>query len=177
MAGPRQPIELVIANDRKHLTKAEIEERRQRELKPCTGEITAPSYLTPKQKKEFYKIAQQLQKLNIMGETDTGALARYVTAQELYEEAVKDLRKLAKDRPKEEEKEDDLAGYYKNIDLYYTTLDNATKRQDRYFKQAQTAAAALGLTISSRCRLVAPVIEEKPKENKFAKFGKAAGGK
>ena len=112
-----------------------------------------------------------------MGETDTGALARYVTAQELYEEAVKDLRKLAKDRPSEEEKEDDLASYYKNIDLYYTLLDSATKRQDRYFKQAQTAAAALGLTISSRCRLVAPVIEEKPKENKFAKFGKAAGGK
>lgn len=177
MAGPRQPIELVIANDRKHLTKAEIEERRQREVKPCTDDITAPSYLTAKQKKTFYKIAKQLQKLNIMGETDTGALARYVTAQELYEEAVKDLRKLAKDRPSEEEKEDDLTGYYKNMDLYYTLLDSATKRQDRYFKQAQTAAAALGLTISSRCRLVAPVIEEKPKENKFAKFGKAAGGK
>lgn len=177
MAGPRQPIELVIANDRKHLTKAEIEERRQREVKPCTDDIAAPSYLTAKQKKTFYKIAQQLQKLNIMGETDTGALARYVTAQELYEEAVKDLRKLAKDRPSEEEKEDDLAGYYKNMDLYYTLLESATKRQDRYFKQAQTAAAALGLTISSRCRLVAPVIEEKPKENKFSKFGKAAGGK
>ena len=177
MAGPRQPIELVIANDRKHLTKAEIEERRQREVKPCTDDITAPSYLTAKQKKTFCKIAQQLQKLNIMGETDTGALARYVTAQDLYEEAVKELRKLAKDRPGEEEKEDDLASYYKNLDLYYTMLESATKRQDRYFKQAQTAAAALGLTISSRCRLVAPVIEEKPKENKFAKFGKAAGGK
>ena len=177
MAGPRQPIELVIANDRKHLTKAEIEERRQREVKPCTDDIAAPSYLTNKQKKEFYKIAKQLQKLNIMGETDTGALARYITAQGLYEEAVKDLRKLAKERPSEEEKEDDLAEYYKNVDLYYTLLESATKRQDRYFKQAQTAAAALGLTISSRCRLVAPVIEEKPKENKFAKFGKAAGGK
>lgn len=177
MAGPRQPIELVIANDRKHLTKAEIEERRQCEVKPCTEDITAPSYLTAKQKKTFNKIAQQLQKLNIMGETDTGALARYVTAQELYEEAVKELRKLSKDRPGEEEKEDDLASYYKNLDLYYTMLESATKRQDRYFKQAQTAAAALGLTISSRCRLVAPVIEEKPKENKFSKFGKAAGGK
>jgi P27 family predicted phage terminase small subunit len=177
MAGPRKPIELVIANDRKHLTKAEIEERRQREVKPCTDDITAPSYLTAKQKKTFYKIAKQLQKLNIMGETDTGALARYITAQELYEEAVKDLRKLAKDRPSEDEKEDDPESYYRKLDLYYTMLESATKRQDRYFKQAQTAAAALGLTISSRCRLVAPVIEEKPKENKFSKFGKAAGGK
>lgn len=177
MAGPRQPIELVVANDRKHLTKAEIEERRQRELKPCTDDITAPSYLTAKQKRTFNKIAQQLKKLNIMGETDTGALARYVTAQELYEEAVKDLRKLAKDRPSAEEKEDDQDNYYKRVALYYELLESATKRQDRYFKQAQTAAASLGLTISSRCRLVAPVAEEKPKENKFSKFGKAAGGK
>ena len=177
MAGPRQPIELVVANGRKHLTKAETEERRQRELKPCTDEITAPSYLTAKQKKTFYKIAAQLEKLNIMGETDVDALARYITAQELYEQAVKDIRKLAKDRPKAEEKEADPKSYYANMDLYYTMMDSATKRQDRYFKQAQQAAGALGLTISARCRLVAPVVEEKPKENKFSRFGKAAGGK
>ena len=174
MAGPRQPIELVIAKDKKHLTKAEIEERRQRELHPCTDEITAPSYLTAKQKKTFYKIAGQLEKLKIMGETDTDALARYITAQELYEQAVKDLRQLSKDRP---EKDDHPDNYYDVLDLYYKNLDSATQRQDRYFKQAQTAAAALGLTISSRCKLVAPVIEEKPKENKFAQFGRAAGGK
>lgn len=177
MAGPRQPIELVIANDKKHLTKAEIEERRQRELKPCTDEITAPSYLTQKQKEAFNKIAKQLEKLKIMGETDCDALARYITAQSLYEQSVKDLRKLAKDRPKKEDKEAGLKEYYESMDIYYTMLDNATKRQDRYFKQAQQAAGALGLTISSRCRLVAPVVEETPKENKFAKFGKAAGGK
>lgn len=177
MAGQRQPIELVIANERKHLTKAEIEERRQRELKPCTDDISAPSYLTAKQKKDFYKIAQQLQKLKIMGETDCDALARYITAQDLYEQAVKDLRKLAKEKPKKEDYEDNQKSYYLDLDLYHTALDNATKRQDRYFKQAQTAAAALGLTISSRCRLVAPVVEEKPKENKFSKFGKAASGK
>lgn len=174
MAGPRQPIELVIANDRKHLTKAEIEERRQRELKPCTDEITAPSYLKRKQKTKFNKIAQQLQKLNIMGETDVDALARYITAQSLYEQAVEDLRQLSAERP---EKDDHPEDYYEVLDLYFKSLDSATQRQDRYFKQAQTAAAALGLTISSRCKLVAPVVEEKPKENKFAKFGKAAGGK
>ena len=174
MAGPRQPIELVIAKDKKHLTKAEIEERRQRELQPCTDDITAPSYLTAKQKKAFYKIAGQLEKLKIMGETDTDALARYITAQELYEQAVKDLRQLSKERPEKNDHPDD---FYEVLDLYFHSLDSATQRQDRYFKQAQTAAAALGLTISSRCKLVAPVIEEKPKENKFAQFGRAAGGK
>ena len=177
MARPREPIELIIAKDRKHLTKAEIEERRSTEVQPCTDDITAPAYLTAKQKKDFYKIAGQLQKLKIMGETDVDTLARYITAQGLYEQAVKDLRRLEKERPKPEEKEDDPKGYYDRLDGYFAMLDNAAKRQDRYFKQAQTAAAAMGLTISSRCRLVAPVIEEKPKENKFAKFGKAAGDK
>ena len=175
MAGQRQPIELVIHNDRKHLTKEEIEQRRQRELKPCTDEITAPSYLTAKEKKTFYKIAAQLEKLRIMGETDVDALARYITAQGLYEESVKDLRKLKKDRPTEEDKRDNPGDYYDRLADYYAMLDSSTRRQDRYFKQAQQAAGALGLTISSRCRLVAPVVEEKPTENKFARFGKAAG--
>lgn len=169
MAGPRKPIELVIANDRKHLTKAEIEERRQRELQPCTDEIAAPSYLTAKQKKEFNRIAQQLQKLKIMGETDCDTLARYVTAQDLYEQAVKDLRTAQKRRPKGE----DVGALVKWANI----MEQLDKRQERYFKQAHTAARALGLTISDRCRLVAPVTEEKPKENKFSRFGKVAGGK
>lgn len=169
MAGQRQPIELVMAKDRKHLTKDEIEQRMARELKPCTDEIAAPSYLTGKQKKEFYKIAQQLQKLKIMGETDCDTLARYITAQDLYEQAVKDLRAVQKQRPKDADTPE--------LVKWATMLEQLDKRQERYFKQAHTAAAALGLTISSRCRLVAPVVEEKPKENKFSKFGKAAGGK
>lgn len=171
MAGPRQPIELVEFKGKKHLTKAEKEERHARELKPCTDEIVAPSYLTGKQKKEFYRIAAQLEKLKIMGETDCDTLARYITAQGLYEQAVKDLRAVQKSRPKGTDAEP-LA-----LIKWANALDQLDKRQERYFNQAQKAAAALGLTISSRCRLVAPVVEEKPKENKFSKFGKAAGGK
>lgn len=171
MAGPRQPIELVVANGRKHLTKEETEERRQREIKPCTDEIAAPSYLTAKQKKDFYKIAAQLEKLKIMGETDCDTLARYITAQGLYEQAVKDLRAVQKERPKG----DDATTMA--MAKWATMLEQLDKRQERYFNQAQKAAAALGLTISSRCRLVAPVVEEKPKENKFSKFGKASSGR
>lgn len=178
MAGARQPIELVIANGRKHLTKEEIESRRASEVAPCTDDLTAPSYLTAAEKRRFNKLVEQLAKLKIMGETDTEALARYVTAQGLYEQAVKDLRKLSKDRPVKPDDPDDSKGqqkYYDLLEIYYVMLDSAVKRQDRYFKQAATAAAALGLTISSRCKLVAPVKEEAPKQNKFKKFQKAAG--
>ena len=170
MAGQRQPIELIIANGKKHLTKEEIEERRRSEPKVCTDGIEAPSFLTAAQKKQFNKIAGQLQKIKIMGETDVDALARYITAQSLYEAAVKELRKLAKDRP-----EKDSENYYKDLELWYALNDITDKRQDRYFKQAQMAARDLGLTISSRCKLQVPVKEEAPKANKFDKFTKVVG--
>lgn len=170
MAGPRQPTKLVLAKGRKHFTKDEIENRLNSEIEPCTDEIIAPSFLTAKQKEAFYKIAAQLEKLEVMGETDCDTLARYIVAQGLYEQAVKDLRTVQKQRPKGTDA--DLAA----MEQWAAMLESLDKRQERYFKQAQTAAAALGLTISSRCKLVAPVKEEKPKENKFNTF-KVANGK
>ena len=163
MAGQRQPIELVLAKGSKHLTKAEIKERQSREVKPVTDDIIAPAYLSKKQKEEFYRIAGQLEKLKIMGETDCDALGRYIAAQSLYEQAVKDLRAVNKQRPKAA----DAAG----LAVWADMLDTLDKRVDRYFKQCRSAAADLGLTISSRCKLVVPVKDEPEKpESKFAKF-------
>lgn len=169
MAGAKQPIELIIARGAKHLTRAEIEERRSSEVQPCTDGISAPSYLTAKQKKEFDKIAAQLQRIGIMGETDCDTLARYIVAQGFYEQAVKDLRQVQKDRPKDAPPE--------AIASWAMLLDQLDKRQDRYFKQAHAAASALGLTISSRCKLALPTEAEEPKQNKFAKFGAPISGK
>lgn len=154
MSGQRQPIELVKAKGAKHLTKAEIEERENSEIKPITDHITAPEYLTKKQKETFYRIADQLKALRIMGETDVDALARYITANDFYIEAVKKMRsKTVKDDP--------------------VLFGSWAKIQERYFKQCRSAANDLGLTISSRCRLVVPERKtETPKENKFKKFEK-----
>lgn len=170
MGRPREPVELIITKNKKHLTKAEIAERKASEVEPCTDEIRAPEYLTCKQKKQFNLLASQLQKINIMGETDSEALARYVTAQSLYEETTKELRILNREKPQKNEAPD-LTTYWTRYECWMKACEKAAKLQDRYFKQAQTAAAALGLTISSRCKLVAPAKEEAPKVNKFAQFG------
>lgn len=154
MSGQRQPIELVIANGKKNLTKAEIQERRDREVKPISDNIIAPGYLTKKQKEEFYRISEKLQKLKIMGETDVDALARYVTANDFYINAVKQMRK-------KEVKEDPVK------------FGAWAKIQERYFKQCRSSANDLGLSISSRCKLVVPETKAPPqKENKFKKFEK-----
>ncbi len=168
MAGQRQPIELVIANGKKNLTKQEIHDRLNSEVKPCTDEIAAPSYLTAAQKKTFNKIAAQLEKLGIMGETDCETLARYITAQSLYEQAVKDLRAIHKERPKDATVTE-MAGWA-------NMLNYIDKRVDRYFKQATAAASKLGLSITDRCKLVVPTKDEKSKKtNKFSVFDKGAG--
>ena len=166
MAGAKQPLELVIAKGKKHLTKAEIEERTATEVKPCTDDIVAPSFLTAAQKKTFNKLAGQLKKIKIMGETDVDALARYIAAQSFYEETTKGLRKLQKERPARDEED-----YYPKLASWVNSQEALAKVQDRYFKQAHTCASALGLTISSRCKLEVPVPPEPPKGNKFAKFG------
>lgn len=154
MGGKRQPIELVIAKGKKNLTKAEIQERRDSEIKPIAENIIAPPYLTKKQTEEFYKISDQLKRLKIMGETDVDALARYIVATDLYVTSVKKLRS-------KEVRNDPLL-----FELW-------ARNQERYFKQCRSSANDLGLTISSRCRLVVPVAKESTvKENKFSKFEK-----
>lgn len=156
MAGQRLPIEVVQARGSKHLTKAEIQERQAREIKPITDNIIAPDYLTKKQKDEFYRIAEQLKKLKILGETDVDALGRYITANDFYIGAVKKMRtKDVKDNP--------------------ILFDAWAKIQERYFKQCRASANDLGLSISSRCKLVVPEKkDDTPKENKFKKFEKRA---
>ena len=154
MAGQRQPIELVIAKGNKHLTKAEIEARRNGEVGPLDGNIAPPGYLTKKQKAEFNTIAGQLQELKIMGETDIDALARYVVANTFYINAVKKLRsKEVRDDP-------ELFGSWLKI-------------QEKMFNQCRASANDLGLSISSRCKLVVPATEKaEAKTNKFKKFEK-----
>jgi P27 family predicted phage terminase small subunit len=166
VAGPRQPIQLLIANGKKNLTKAEIAERLSREIAPCADDIKAPSNLSAAEKKRFDKIAHQLDKLGILGETDVETLARYVVAQGQYEKITKELRTVLKKSPDAKSET-----YFDELDVWIDKQEKLAKLQNRFFTQAQTAASALGLTISSRCKLIAPKTEEAPKENKFAKFG------
>lgn len=156
MGGQRLPIEVVKARGSKHLTKAEIQERQEREIKPIADNIIAPAYLNAKQKKQFNLISEQLKKLNIMGETDVDALARYIIANEFYINAVKQMQKS-------EVKSDP----YK--------YEAWAKIQERYFKQCRSSANDLGLSISSRCKLVVPETQnDTPKENKFKSFEKGS---
>jgi P27 family predicted phage terminase small subunit len=157
MAGRnKEPIALVQAKGKKHLTKAEIEQRKAEELNVPSDSIEAPSYLIKSQKAEFDRIAKILIDLEIMTNLDCDALAGYIVARDCWVRAGKMIRsKEVRDNP--------------------TALERWMKAEDRYRKQMRSAAHDLGLTITSRGKIVAPVKETPPPpENKFAVF--AGGG-
>ena len=158
----KQPISLIIAKGKKHLTKAEIEERQKTEIHTDYVNVTAPDYLTEEQKAEFYKITEILLDIGIITELDEDCLAHYLISNTNYISYTKKLNelnlKLSKARKADKKKE-----YMSEIDLYLIY-------QDRALKQCRACANDLGLSISSRAKLVMPKTKEPPKENKFNKF-------
>lgn len=164
----RKPIELQKATRSLHRSKAEIEAREKSEVAPATDEIRAPKHLTKAQKAEFNKLAKQLLKIKIMGETDCDALARYVVARDLYLSALDAVQKQEELKPDDDDLES-MASWVK-------VLEPLDRRLERYSNQCCTLARDLGLTIASRCRLVVPQAEEPEKKNKFAKFQEVENG-
>lgn len=152
MARPRQPIELVIAKGKKHLTKAEIEAREKAELKVDLKDITIPSYLPKKLKDEYEEIATKLLLIGVMTELDEDCLARYLLSKQSYLQYTNMLAKATKNNRINE-------------------MEKLMSMQDKAFKQCRACATDLGLTIASRCKLVMPETKYPPKENKFSKFG------
>lgn len=150
MAGPRQPIDLLLAKGKKNLTKKEIEERKKREIKAKSDNIEPPSYLPANLRKEFNRLADEMVDIGIMSNLDCEALARAIISEYNYQKVTKKLLKMGVDNPK----------YYDTVLL-----------QEKLFKMVRQSANDLGLTISSRCKLVVPKKEEKEIDPVAAKFG------
>lgn len=155
MAGQKEPISLVIAKGKKHLTKAEIAARKATEVKAPSDNIEAPEYLTEELKEEFYRIAGELIRIDIMSNLDSEALARFIVSEYQYQLITKKILKM------------------KTITEKYFEL---VQLQEKMFKMCRSAASDLGLTISSRCKLVVPKKEETKKESKFSRFGAGNSG-
>ncbi|MEI3507856.1 MAG: phage terminase small subunit P27 family [Bacilli bacterium] len=153
MAGPKQPIDLLVAKGKKHLTKEEIKARKEQEISVPFVDIQAPSYLPKQLQTEFNDIAEKLKALNIMTELDVDCLARYLLSKRNYLKITKKLNSIISKK-----------------DTSISEIDDYISIQDRLFKQCRSAASDLGLTISSRCKLIVPVDPTPPKANKFDKF-------
>ena len=160
MAGrPKQPIELVKYKNKKHLTKNEIKEREETEVRASSDKIIPPNYLPKKIKEQFIILSDKLTEIGIMSNLDIEALARYLVSEGEYQKISRKLMATSLGP--------------KSIETYV----ELSKLQERMFKQARAAATDLGLTISSRCKLVIPKKEEPKKKTKEEElFSDSLGG-
>lgn len=116
----------------------EIERRRAEEIHVPFTDVRPPEYLKGKKaQQEFNDYAEKLLAIGIFTELDVDCLARYILSKALYLEYTSLLTRLIKQGDTER------AGKVQTM-------------QDKAFKQCQSCARDLGLTITSRCKLTIP---------------------
>lgn len=146
MPGPRQRLSVLEGNGRKHLSKSEKAQRAAQEVDlPKPAKMRVPKWLPDHLKADFRALAKELLDTDMgAAQLDRDTLGRYVVAQHQFT-AVCQLVQGALEQ--------------QNADQ----VNKWTKAQKSYFEQARACANDLGMTITSRCRLVLPE-GRKPKE-------------
>lgn len=96
MGRNAQPIDILQANGKKHLTKAEIEQRKKNEIKFGTDNLKCPNFVKNnvvayKKWKEILKIYKDV---DFVSSGDIGLLARYCMSFSEYEDMLEARRKL-----------------------------------------------------------------------------------
>lgn len=166
MAGRRkQPVDLIASKGRKHLTKREYIDRKSQEIQAPNDNIKAPNFLSKKERDLFDEIAGTLLKIGIMTNLDCHVLAMYIKSYTNYRKVTKELNKIKFKTDKMLDVEEDM-----QLMQQYNQFGSLSKVQNRYFKQCLESAKELGLTISSRCKLVMPVSDGETPINKFSKY-------
>lgn len=153
MPRNKEPLKLLEAKGKSHLTKKEKSEREKGEVKtPTPKKVQAPNWLPENLRKEFNRLSRLLLKIGIFSDLDRDTLARYLIAHEIYEKATSHVQEAITTSRSEE------AVRWSSV-------------QGRYFTQCRECANDLGLTITSRCKLVIPQ-KDKPEENAFERMMK-----
>lgn len=143
MAGARQPTDLVVAKGRKHLTRAEEDARRDREvIVPPPQRAKPPKWLPKPLHKEFRALGRQLLDVGLYTDLDADNLGRYLIAHHEYISATAEVQRALEPVP----------GRGRDLEA----AESWGRVQDRYFKQARQCAEAMGLSVTSRCRIVVP---------------------
>lgn len=159
MPGQRRPMAVNLASGGKHWTAEEVEQRQASEIKTAAPEsVDPPGWLSKPAKKLFRRYWKLLRELpeGILSELDAGTLALLCDAEYSYGEAARHKDK-ALEAAAECRKND-----YAEPDAYAEATEKIaywTKQMGAFAKVARSCANDLGCTISSRCKLVVPKVE------------------
>lgn len=162
MPGPRLPTDVVKERGLKHMSKAEEAERRRGEVKlPKPKRISPPKWLPEYLKGEFRTLAKEIVDAD-MGAAglDRDTIGRYLVASRQYTAAAIKVQDALDAQNVES------AAEWMGI-------------QEKCFKQANKCANDMGMTLTSRCKLVVPGKKEDAGEDEFTAFlqrRRASGG-
>lgn len=153
MPGPRQKLSVLEGNGRKHLSAAEKAQRAAQEVNlPKPQKMPVPKWLPERLRKTYRALAKEILAADMGAATlDADTLGRYVVAQDNFTALIPLVQDALMER--------DVA-----------TLKEYTKAQDAYFKQARACANDMGMTITSRCRLVMPESNQPKEQNAFERL-------
>ena len=189
MAGKRRPMDVnlsvVDSGKGKHWTKAEVEARKASETKlPKPKALKPPSWLSDPAKKLFRNYAKQLLEFpsGIISSLDVGTLARYCDCELSYAEASAQKSfwmEVCRRRLQSLCQQDALAASSserKVLELSYeeakTQIDFWSGQMVKFEKIARSCATEMGMTVSSRCRLVVPESGTKDEADPLAELQK-----
>lgn len=153
MGRRAKPVELLVLNGKKHLTKREIAERQQAEeaLRPSTDKLRPPQWLSKDARKEWRRVTKLVEGLGILTGIDANTLAVYCDAVVRYGEASKIIGE-----------EGMVLG---------SKQHPAVMVQQKYAGIIARCAGQLGLDPSARAALAKKAKEEKPKDKFEELFG------
>ena len=174
MPGPRQPTDLVKARGKKHFSQTEEDQRRDQEVHVQPPDRAEPPRWLGKESKDPEPLAlspreigEILRQAGLYTELDRDVLGQFLVARERWLRS--DRLASAAIRARDEK----LAKEW-------------TAVQSSYFRQCRQCAEVMGLSISSRCRLVVPEVlanaaKDEGEEDEFtralkARQARAAGG-
>ncbi|WP_069649648.1 phage terminase small subunit P27 family [Caloranaerobacter ferrireducens] len=152
MGRKAKPIELhILQGNPNRLTKSQIEARKEAEakLKPKADKVKAPKWLSKEAKKEFNRIAKELQEIGLLTNVDIDMLAAYCDAYTEYQKCTKIIE------------EEGLMVEYTNKAAETNKVPHPllTKKK-QLFEQMKSIAGEFGLTPSARAKLAIPKQEK-----------------
>lgn len=185
MSGKRRPMDvnLSVVGGGKHWTKDEIRDRESSEVKlPKPKALKPPDWLSDSASKLFKRYAKQLLDFpsGIVSTLDVGTLARYCDCELSYAEASNHKNvwlEVSKRRLEALCQADSVAISKADIERFAAAYEEAKSQVDfwsgqmvKFEKIARGCATEMGMTVSSRCRLVVPKSEQTPAVDPLAEL-------
>lgn len=141
MAGARQSAAMLEMNGTAHMSREELDARRDSEVHVAVPEkAEPPKWLAKKHHAEFRRIGEILLAAGLYSELDADVLGQYFVA---FEQWLNASRKLNTAMRSKDDDANEAAKLWSGI-------------QKAAFSQARQCADSMGLSVTSRCRIVVP---------------------